>query len=222
MPLAVRHAGRDPAGARTGAVKPMWLEDPVPPDNIEAMARVTHAINVPVCTGENLYGRQGFRKLIEMQATLGGAHRHSEVGRAAGVEEDFGSGGSLLHLDGVPQSGESGGHDRVVPRGVGDARVSRSTSWRSGWTGGRTWWSTKGRSGRTAISPSRTSRGYGIEMNPDVAKAHLAPGESLVGVESTYCRRAPRYARRLVGVASGVDRQTAGLRAARAAALTAQ
>src|SRR5216684_228523 len=23
-------------------VKPMWLEDPVPPDNIEAMARVTH------------------------------------------------------------------------------------------------------------------------------------------------------------------------------------
>ena len=40
-------------------VKPMWLEDPVPPDNIEAMARVTHAIDVPICTGENLYGRQG-------------------------------------------------------------------------------------------------------------------------------------------------------------------
>jgi hypothetical protein len=37
----------------------MWLEDPVPPDNIEAMARATHAISVPVCTGENLYGRPG-------------------------------------------------------------------------------------------------------------------------------------------------------------------
>ena len=47
-------------------VKPMWIEDPVPPDNIEAMARVTHALNIPVCTGENLYGRHGFRKLIEM------------------------------------------------------------------------------------------------------------------------------------------------------------
>ncbi len=52
-------------------VKPMWLEDPVPPDNIEAMARVTHSIPIPVCTGENLYGRQGFRKLIEMQACSG-------------------------------------------------------------------------------------------------------------------------------------------------------
>ena len=40
-------------------VKPMWLEDPVPPDNIDAMARVTHAVNVPICTGENLYTRQG-------------------------------------------------------------------------------------------------------------------------------------------------------------------
>ena len=40
-------------------VKPMWLEDPVPPDNLEAMARVTHAIDVPICTGENLYGRHG-------------------------------------------------------------------------------------------------------------------------------------------------------------------
>src|SRR5207302_5823526 len=49
-------------------VKPMWLEDPVPPDNPEAMARVTHAVDVPICTGENLYGRHGFRKLIELQA----------------------------------------------------------------------------------------------------------------------------------------------------------
>ena len=49
-------------------VKPMWLEDPVPPENPEAMARVTHAVDVPICTGENLYTRQGFRKLIELQA----------------------------------------------------------------------------------------------------------------------------------------------------------
>jgi len=29
-------------------VKPMWLEDPVPPENPEAMARVTHAVDVPI------------------------------------------------------------------------------------------------------------------------------------------------------------------------------
>ena len=48
-------------------VKPMWLEDPVPPGNPEAMARVTHAVNIPISTGENLYTRDGFRRLIELQ-----------------------------------------------------------------------------------------------------------------------------------------------------------
>jgi len=48
-------------------VKPMWLEDPVPPGNPEVMARVTHAVDVPISTGENLYTRDGFRRLIELQ-----------------------------------------------------------------------------------------------------------------------------------------------------------
>ncbi len=47
-------------------LNPMWLEDPVPPGNPKAMARVTQAVNVPVCTGENLYGRDQFRELIEL------------------------------------------------------------------------------------------------------------------------------------------------------------
>ncbi len=46
----------------------MWLEDPVPPENIEAMAKVTQGTRVPICTGENLYTRHGFRDLIEAQA----------------------------------------------------------------------------------------------------------------------------------------------------------
>ncbi len=46
----------------------MWLEDPVPPENIEAMAKVTQATRVPICTGENFYTRHGFRDLIEAQA----------------------------------------------------------------------------------------------------------------------------------------------------------
>ena len=62
----------------------MWLEDPVPPENIEAMARVTHSINVPVCTGENLYGRQGFRRLIEEQAWSG---VHIDIPTSGGLLE---------------------------------------------------------------------------------------------------------------------------------------
>ena len=48
--------------------KLMWLEDPVPPQNVEAMAKVTAQSRVPICTGESLHGRHGFRDLITKQA----------------------------------------------------------------------------------------------------------------------------------------------------------
>jgi L-alanine-DL-glutamate epimerase-like enolase superfamily enzyme len=41
-----------------------WLEDPVPPDNIAALARVQAATSVTVATGENQYFRSDFERLI--------------------------------------------------------------------------------------------------------------------------------------------------------------
>jgi galactonate dehydratase len=46
----------------------LWLEEPVPPENIEAMREVKRASITPICAGENLYLRHGFRDLIEQQA----------------------------------------------------------------------------------------------------------------------------------------------------------
>ncbi len=46
----------------------LWLEDPVPPENIEAQRHVTHSTRTPICTGENLYRKHGYRDLIEKQA----------------------------------------------------------------------------------------------------------------------------------------------------------
>ena len=46
----------------------MFLEDPVPSDNIEAMAKVTNSTSIPICTGEFLFRRDGFRDLIQRQA----------------------------------------------------------------------------------------------------------------------------------------------------------
>lgn len=46
----------------------MWLEEPVPAENIDAMRTVTQSTSVPICSGENLYLRHGFRELIEKQA----------------------------------------------------------------------------------------------------------------------------------------------------------
>jgi len=46
----------------------LWLEDPIPAENVAAMARVKEATRTPICTGENFYTRFGFRELIQAQA----------------------------------------------------------------------------------------------------------------------------------------------------------
>ena len=46
----------------------MWLEEPVPAENVDAMRTVTQSTSVPICSGENIYLRHGFRDLLEKQA----------------------------------------------------------------------------------------------------------------------------------------------------------
>lgn len=45
-------------------LKPYWLEDPVPTPNADAYKRVTDSTSVPICTGENLYGRADFKPFL--------------------------------------------------------------------------------------------------------------------------------------------------------------
>ncbi|MGR3661832.1 MAG: mandelate racemase/muconate lactonizing enzyme family protein [Paracoccaceae bacterium] len=49
-------------------LKLMWLEEPIPPENIDTMREITAATSTPICAGENLYLRHGFRELIEKHA----------------------------------------------------------------------------------------------------------------------------------------------------------
>src|SRR5687768_1235589 len=44
--------------------KLLWLEDPVPPDNLRALAAVQRATRTPISTGENHYFRLDFERLI--------------------------------------------------------------------------------------------------------------------------------------------------------------
>jgi galactonate dehydratase len=48
--------------------KLVWLEEPVPPENIDAMRDVRQSTQTPICCGENLYLRWGFRELFEKRA----------------------------------------------------------------------------------------------------------------------------------------------------------
>lgn len=45
---------------------PGWAEEPVPPDNMEALARAAAGINVPVATGERIHTRYETRRLLEL------------------------------------------------------------------------------------------------------------------------------------------------------------
>lgn len=48
--------------------KLLWLEEPVPAENIDALVRIRAQTRTPLCTGENLYLRWGFRELLERGA----------------------------------------------------------------------------------------------------------------------------------------------------------
>lgn len=45
-----------------------WLEDVVPPENLDVQREVTRASETSICAGENLYRTHGVRQLIEEQA----------------------------------------------------------------------------------------------------------------------------------------------------------
>jgi galactonate dehydratase len=47
---------------------PYFCEEPVPPENIDALAEVRRAVSVPLATGERLVTRHQFRQVLERQA----------------------------------------------------------------------------------------------------------------------------------------------------------
>jgi L-alanine-DL-glutamate epimerase-like enolase superfamily enzyme len=161
-------------------VKPMWLEDPVPPDNAEAMAYVRKSVNIPICTGENLYGRQGFRKLIELQACDA---VHIDVPKSGGLLESKRISDlaemyyiwTACHNPASPVGTIASAHAASAMRNF---RIHELAKWID-------WWPTlvirEGPFWENGYFTIQDKPGYGIELNPDVAKAHLAPGETWWG-----------------------------------------
>lgn len=48
--------------------RPFFCEEPVPPENVDALAEVRKAVRVPLATGERLVTRHQFREVLEKQA----------------------------------------------------------------------------------------------------------------------------------------------------------
>ncbi len=96
------HGQFTPAGAiRLGAAmerhQPLWFEEPVPPDDVPAMAQVTRAVRIPVATGERLTTKAEFGAVLRagaasiLQPALGRAGGIWEVKKIAAMAEVFGA-----------------------------------------------------------------------------------------------------------------------------------
>ena len=46
----------------------LWVEEPVPSDDVDAMLRVRNNTRVPIAAGENIYSRYGYRPFFEKEA----------------------------------------------------------------------------------------------------------------------------------------------------------
>jgi len=83
------HGQMSPAGAVRLAkaiepYRPLWFEEPVPPDNIPELARIARQTSIPIAAGERLVGRREFAQLLEQRA----AHViQFDVGRCGGITE---------------------------------------------------------------------------------------------------------------------------------------
>ncbi len=154
----------------------MWLEEPVPPENVDTMREITQATSTPICAGENLYLRHGFRDLIEKQAVdiimpdipkCGGL---SECRKIANMAE-------IYYMPFAP-------HNVASPIGtMASAHVCATIPnflvlefhWFH-----RDYWSTITTDKRNIIQNGRitlTDRpGIGLDLDEEVARAHQYPG----------------------------------------------
>lgn len=91
-------------GRAVAPARPMWFEEPVPSDNLDAMALVRRSIPVPVACGENIYTRYGFRDVVEKQA-------------AAIIQPDMTKCGGLLETRKIASLAETY-HIPIAPHGT--------------------------------------------------------------------------------------------------------
>ena len=63
---------------------PVFIEEPVLPENVDALVTVARSTTIPVATGERLFTRWGFRDVLEKQAA---AILQPDISHAGGIFE---------------------------------------------------------------------------------------------------------------------------------------
>lgn len=158
-------------------IKPLWLEDPMPPDYSAAWTRLAAVSRVPIGTGENLARRQGFRPFIQ---NLGCDIVQLDVRNTGGLLESKKI-ADLAELHGLPMAAHDTGSIVCNYATAHWAAAVHDFLAAETLIGRRNWMDDvilhEGnvvKEGHLAI-PDKP--GLGIELNREVVQANLAKGE---------------------------------------------
>ncbi len=167
---------------------PLWFEEPVPPDNVEAMARVARATHIPVATGERLTTKAEFAPILRsgaatiLQPALGRSGGILETKKIAAMAEVYNAqiaphlyagpiewAANIQLAANIPnllmaETIQQGGDFHL-------ALINHTITWEDGYI----------------LAP--TAPGLGIEVNEDLARAHPYTGGGLhLEMQEAPCR----------------------------------
>ena len=164
-------------------IKPMWLEDPMPPDYSESWSKLTAESPVPILTGENLYKRQGFKPFILNQ----GCHLiQIDIPKAGGLLEskkiaDLAELFELpvcAHIASSPLGALASAHCAAAIRDFRAQEFSPGALSTEAWEKFVIYDGPVIKDGKYRILDKP---GLGVELNEDYVRGHLMPGETWWG-----------------------------------------
>ena len=158
-------------------VKPLWLEDPLPPDYSADWARLAQASKVPVGTGADLVRRQDFRNFV---VNRGCDVAVIDARNAGGLLESKKIAG-LAELYDLPVAAQNTGTAINTMAGVQWAAAVRDFLAAETVIGRRNWLDDVIVHDKPLVEQGYIavpqSPGLGVDLNPEIVKANLAAGE---------------------------------------------
>lgn len=163
------------------SIKPVWLEDPLPVDYSDSWKRLCESSKVPICMGENLARREGFKDFILNQ---GADILHPDLRNSGGFLETKRI-ADLAHIFGLPMACHNTGSQVNTyatcqwGASIRDYMACETVTGEGGWMDQVLMLDVPYiKDGFVQVS---SKPGLGITLNPDVVKAHLAAGETWWG-----------------------------------------
>ena len=163
------------------SIKPQYLEDPLPVDYSDSWKRLCESTKVPICMGENLARREGFKDFI----LNGGADiLHPDLRNSGGFLETKRI-ADLAHIFGIPMACHNTGSQVNTyatcqwAASIRDYMSCETVTGEGGWMDQVL--VLDGPYIKDGFIQVSDKPGLGITLNPDVVKAHLAAGETWWG-----------------------------------------